>query len=356
MTSKRIMGTQYLIKRINSCIRPRGWIIKYCVPIIVLMCVLPLCADEAEKMYKKGEEYFDQGEFGKAIEQFTNFCGKFPTNMLLPYAFYNLGWANFYVEEYEEAISSFRKLIGTFPGSELNEEANLAVAESLRGNESFDEAIRAYSDFVRKFPKSSTLDQAVYGLAWSYYGKKDFPKAITTLKRFIQLHGKSSLASDAHYFLATIYSEIGKVDKAVETFGELTGVKEDPVVANRAYFVMGQTLFDSKNFRQAIRFFRKVRSTGSMTSLIQEKIAVLDNQLRKAPKTLRGVGKIRKETLRLEAIRKGLESSKEDLCAAAWYSMGLAYHQLDRYYEARIAYVEVLRRFEKVALRHRSLK
>ena len=263
--------------------------------------------------------------------------------MLLPYALYNLGWAQFYVERYGEAIENFKKLIDTFPNSDLNEDAVMAIAESLRGKKAFDEAIKAYRDFIKKYPKSSSADRAVYGICWAYYGKKDFKKAVSTLKKFIETYDKSFLVNDAYYFLATIYSETGQIDEAVKTFGHLTGDKENPLVANQAYFMMGQTLADSKKFGDAINFFRKVQSSQNMMAPLDEKIKYWEKQAKDPANSLGKLARIQREIQRLESIREKV--LQQDLGAMAWYKMGLAYYRLGRYYEARVAYREVLRRF-----------
>ncbi len=318
-------------------------IISVAICLLIFVFVLPLRADEAERIYKKGEEYFNSGEYKEAIEQFSKFTQKYATNMLLPYALYNLGWSQFYVERYGDAVKNFEKLIDTFPNSDLNEDAAIAIAESLRGKKAFDEAIKAYRNFIKKYPKSSSIDRAAYGIAWAYYGKKDFKKAVSTLKKFIETYDKSFLVNDAYYFLATIYSEMGQTDEAVKTFRYLTGDKENPLVANQAYFMMGQILADSRKFGDAINFFRKVQSSRSMVGPLDEKIEYWKKRAKDSAGSLWKLARIQREIQRLGSIREKV--LQQDLGAMAWYKIGLVYYQLGCYYESRVAYREVLRRF-----------
>ncbi|MCK4423401.1 MAG: tetratricopeptide repeat protein, partial [Candidatus Omnitrophica bacterium] len=211
--------------------------------------------------------------------------------------------------------------------------------------ESYTEAIRDYKTILKDNSLRSIGDQALYGLSWVYYEQKDFDLAAANLLILIKDYKDSPLLSQARYFEANIYSQQGRSQKAIDTFNKVAGIK-DPVLANESYFMMGQILFDAKDYLAAIKFFHKVEPIENIQARIQKKIDVWQKRRKTYYKTGLDLERILQKILELKAQQRSL-AEKEDLKVSAWYRVGLAYYELARYYEARIVYKEIRTRFPK---------
>jgi len=307
----------------------------------------------AETLYEKAEVLFEQGRYADSARLFEEFTEKYPTHELSVNGLYNLAWGYYYMGEFKKSADNFDKIVKDFPQSSYVEDAQLNIGESYSQLKEYDKAIEAYSNLVKEYPKSEFVDDALYSIGWAYYSKeevkpeggKGYESASGILKRFLQTYPESSLIQDVRYLLATIMGKIGKHEEEIKILEEIVKDK-DSLIANRAHFNIGEALLERGSYESAIEFYRKVRSREKVLKDISARLEVLAREKKDILTSGKNLSEVLRVESRLKELYKKVEG-EEDLATLSIYQIGSCYYSLDRFYEARIIYREIIQRYPK---------
>jgi tetratricopeptide (TPR) repeat protein len=166
-----------------------------------------------------GLAYLEQGNVGKAMEEFKKVIELFP-NEVLGYA--NLGLAHFRLNQLQEAEGSVRQALDLDPS---HADLYVLLGEILQWQGQDEEAIRAYE---RALSFSPTHIRAHYKLAKLSERQKDWPTTITHLKAIVQ-HQPQNLAILLE--LCRFLFQQGRLPEAIPALNQVAalfaGVKED---------------------------------------------------------------------------------------------------------------------------------
>ena len=141
------------------------------VVIAALVCIAGSAgAQDAEELFVKGEQYYSEGEYEKAIEYFTLAIEMDPHCVL---CYYKRGNIKYALGQYEEAIADYTRAIEIDPGESL---------------------------FYEK-----------RGLLYHVLGR--YNDAILDFTRIIELHPDNE--AYYYYLRGSIYHDMGEVEKAI---------------------------------------------------------------------------------------------------------------------------------------------
>jgi outer membrane protein assembly factor BamD len=176
--------------------------------------------DVVEK-YKAAQDYYDKGEYKKAIRLFEivkpSFSGK-PQNERLVYFFANAYYQN---KDYYLAAYQYENFVKSYPKSDRVEEASFYAAKcyyhqspiySLDQKDTF-EALEKLQVFLNKYPQSSYSDEANqlilelqtkieqkdFEIAKQYYTIRDYKAAVKALDNFISEYPGTKFREEALY-------------------------------------------------------------------------------------------------------------------------------------------------------------
>ena len=159
----------------NNCIARRGWLV---AALSIAICLFPVYSHSGQAVVldpdhqlEFAEQYFDRGEYYRAIGEYERFIYFFPQAEQVELARYKIGLAYLKGERYEEAIEAFGQLIEKHPGSGHAMESYLRISEAYVQLRRYDEAIVNLEDLVRICPDQSIKDEAYYQCGWSYLEK-----------------------------------------------------------------------------------------------------------------------------------------------------------------------------------------
>jgi tetratricopeptide (TPR) repeat protein len=133
-----------------------------------ILCHVAGCAKNPQKHFNAGDQYFDQGLYAKAIEEYQQAVKIKPDWAL---AHNNLGLA-------------------------------YAKAQQLES------AIREYNEAIKLDPK---IAEAYYNLASIYYDRRAFPQAILHYKKALEINPR---LAEAHHNLGAAYYETKQYESA----------------------------------------------------------------------------------------------------------------------------------------------
>lgn len=147
-------------------------IFKYLIIIIATSQIISACGEKDQS--EIGDQYYNSGEYEKAINAYTKFLELKPANEV---ALYNRGRAYEELGKYEKSIKDFKKVL------ELN-------------------------------PKS---ENAILSIGKDYYRQEDFESAAFQFEKAYKINDKNAQAA---LLLARANHKSGEIDKAMEFYNK----------------------------------------------------------------------------------------------------------------------------------------
>ena len=207
--------------------------------------------------YRTAENYYEDGEYTKAIESYTNYLVKFPDGFYVLQAFYRRGECHSLLKNYRQALTDYEAVIKR--GNSDYYEQSLYKAALIAYNDQFefDKAFVYYQELVSvassedmRFEAQVGALQCAYRLdkpnevlrfgeqvvsnprvtttqrttAHFYIGKvaydqREWSKSISSLTEVIKLSDNEQTA-EARYLMASIYYEQNDIETAESLAGE----------------------------------------------------------------------------------------------------------------------------------------
>jgi tetratricopeptide (TPR) repeat protein len=166
-------------------------------------------ADRAKQFNNRGVDFYQKGDYAKALEQFTHALEFEPANAD---AHYNMGLVYFEKRELDRAIDEYMKSVtckgGGGPWAYLN------LGSALAQKCSFDEAVGAYKEAIKVRP--------------------DFPEAYNNL--------------------AVALENLGKTDEAIAAYRKAVELKADYF---EPLYNLGMLLQKKKEYSEAVKIYEK---------------------------------------------------------------------------------------------------
>ncbi|MCX7824866.1 MAG: outer membrane protein assembly factor BamD, partial [Verrucomicrobiae bacterium] len=316
-----------------------------CLLTAALLALTPgvAMAGPDEDLFKKADEALNKADMDTAIAALTELTTKHTASTYLNQAKYKLGYAHFLKGGFAEAMKILTPLTDPkFPDPGIRESATLLLAQTLgRAGEAekdakikntyFDQAIQTLNNFIRDYSKSENLDAAYYSRAVALMFRGLFDDSLKAVDDYQQRFKTGQQFQDSEFLRASILAakaasltKEGKKDEAHavrsqarDKFIQLMqrpGV--DVAVANEAALRAAQLFMDSKQYDDAIMFFRLVRPKADVIVSQEAKVKELNDGLARmitqfarmgginAPPVIRYRERMMQEQAKLEGIKK----------------------------------------------------
>lgn len=122
-------------------------------------------------MLKKGDIYFLQQNYAKAIEQYNNAYNKISNKELLPFALYSMAKSYQALRDYNNAILKFNDFINKYPDHYLLPEIYLSLAITYEAKNEKELAKQTYQKIMVLYPQTQWEDLAKQAIK-KYESKK----------------------------------------------------------------------------------------------------------------------------------------------------------------------------------------
>jgi tetratricopeptide (TPR) repeat protein len=188
----------------------------FCAAIVLLSCA-GVCAAEPSGEDQLANEYFQQGDYRKAIQEYEALLEK---GFKYSQVYNNLGLA--YTrsgESYVKAVESFKKAIALDP-QYTEAYANMGLA--YIGKEDYPSAIKSFEELLAINPDYA---KGYFGLGWAYLmGKTDTTKALQAFEKALQVDPN---LAEAHLGLGLAFVAKGQKQMALEPITALRRMGRD---------------------------------------------------------------------------------------------------------------------------------
>lgn len=158
--------------------------------IYVFTFLLPLYSYAAseimldpERQLQFAEQYFQRGEYYRAIGEYERFIYLFPDTPKVELARYRIGLSYLKGEQYERAIQAFYALIEEYQDTEYAFKSYLEIGKAYVGLSRYAMALTALNNLVTIVPDRTLRDEAHYQRAWVYLEMGLWNKAIESFEK-----------------------------------------------------------------------------------------------------------------------------------------------------------------------------
>lgn len=212
----------------------------------------------AESFYHLGEHAYETQDYAQAAAHYEAARSRAGQSVIGEKAAHKLGWSLHQQGELETAAKTFEKQLADFPNGELAADAAFMIAESRFARKQYDEAVAAYQDsFARP-----TANKEFQALAHLHAGQalaqqKKWNESFDLLDKAIGEYPDSAYLPELRYEAAWAQQNLGQGDAALKRYEQVVE-ETDREVSARARFMIGEILFEKKEYKEAIRNFFKV--------------------------------------------------------------------------------------------------
>ncbi len=209
-----------------------------------------------EAHFRLGEHAYDRGEFPDAAVAFYAAMDQSGEKPLGDKAAHRLGWAYYRAKKYEEAIQTFQYQRTTWKDSPLFQDALFMEAECLFEQEKYEPALKLYESLGKPSTEAFEVVAALHA-AQAAAKLGQWEKSLKLLEDCIAAHPETSYMPELLCEQGWALQNLKRYDEAVPLYQRVIESTNRETAA-KAQFMIGEILFEKKEYQEAIRAFYKV--------------------------------------------------------------------------------------------------
>ena len=332
-------------------------------------------AIELTTLFNTAVTSFDRGEYQKAVTAIETLVKQLPGDLPPPEKakltaqlepiYYTLGAAYFNLKQYPQAVTAIKDYLARYPKSARLAEATFALAQASYFAQDYPAAAKGFASLENT---PNLRERALLFEGLSYREANDDAKAIAALEKLTAPGITSPTAARGAMQLLFLYSRQKQPDKALKMLSavqENIAQLENVVELNTVALQQGDTYLEENANPQALICYRAVRTREQIIALERDRIADLQRQLEVNKNAIRANPKDAPQYF--IANRQLQDSVAEDqqllanfeklppTYAKVLYRIGRALYQMNRPWEAIVAYGDSYDRTQDPADREAAL-
>lgn len=303
------------------------------------------------KAYNDGFALMQDGKFKDALAKVDFIKSK--VNRPFPHVTFLEAACYFNLSDFAKAAAAFEVYVKEFPTGENISPVKLGLGRAYLKLNKVDEGI--------KIMKEAAADPAFKGeaglLIAEYYKKAEKLDDALTILASIYANGvRSPEEIQAALMAADILVAKGETEKAGQL---LEGVKgggagtsgESVIQLNNIGLKLGDKMLEEKRFREALAAYQSVRRKSEVVRLQKERIAKLQDAINKGQGNKEEFeAKIASDKAMLDELEK-----RTDYDASLYYRLGRCYFEMQRPWEAILAFDAIVSEFKDFPQRDKAL-
>jgi tetratricopeptide (TPR) repeat protein len=310
-----------------------------------------------QKAYEDGFALMNEGKFKEAIEKVEFIKSKMTT--VPPDVIFLEAICAFNMQDYNRSAASFEKYIKDYSGQaetnlaikDIMPKAKLGLARSYMQINKGEEGIKLLKEVA-----GDPLLKAEAGLLLAFYYRKEKKdeEALKVLESVVADGVHSAEQIQSALMAAEIYVAAGQGEKASTLLEKIKGGAtsgDNAAQMNNISQQLGDKMLAEKRYSEALSAYRSVRKKSEFIRLMKEREARLKETLAKDPSKKDVIqAKIDAEKSILDELEK-----KSDYDATLYYRLGRCYFEMQRYWEAVLAFGELVKQFKDYPQRDKAM-
>lgn len=156
---------------------------------------------DPKSQFEFAEQYFEKGEYYRAIGEYERFIHFFPDSPQVELARYKIGLSYLKGERHEQAIEAFQALIDEYQDTEYALQSYLGASRAYVLLGRYDAALTSLNNLITIAPDQRIRDEAYYQKGWLYLEMGLWKRA---RENFTEISDKSK----GQYNLGTLFQGI----------------------------------------------------------------------------------------------------------------------------------------------------
>lgn len=188
--------------------------------------------------YKIAEIQFENGEYSKAVESFTNYISKFKNGSFLLDAHYRQAEGLLILKKYDAALPGFSYVVESGLSKYYMDALKKAALISYNETQDFQQALVFYQKLANESKDEQATFDAFKGIMQSAYRTEDYDKAINYTQQVVN-HPLANQEDKtiASYYTGKISMERSMPDQAIAAFNEVIKNNSGAYAAESSYLI-----------------------------------------------------------------------------------------------------------------------
>jgi tetratricopeptide (TPR) repeat protein len=304
-----------------------------------------------DKAYTDGYGLLQEGKFKEALEKVEFIKSK--VTRPFPDVLFMEGACQFNLNAYDKAAAAFEAYVKDFATNANINQVKMGLGRSYLKLNKGDEGI--------KILKEAAADPVLKGeagliIAEHYKKANDADNALAILNSILEGGVRSAEQIQAALMAADLYVSKGDTDKASQLLESVKGggasaSGENVIQLNNIGLKLGDKMLEDKSFRQALGSYQSVRHKSEVVRLQKDRIAKLEAAIKS------GKGNKEEFEAKVAADKTMLEEleKRTDYDASLYYRLGRCYFEMQRPYEAILAFDEIVQKFKDFPQRDKAM-
>jgi len=315
-------------------------------------------AEGPEELYRKGVGEFAAGNYTDAARYFKELIANFGNEPSLAAqmegAYYAYGCSLYNLNQHADAIEAFKAYAAKYPEARYRDEALYRIAVAHQILEAWEAAVAAYKDLAAQYSRSVYAEDAAFQVGMAFMLQDKLAEGVEAFTAFMNDFPNSEYWGQAGAFIARALFD---QDKAAEAVAMLRRLEERPrswnvvTYCNFLAFEIGDWAFDSTEYSLALQAYRRIKPRGLLLRRQKESVDALSADMERFRREASAPEQVQARFMRERRLLAALAQAEEllrkleslpDYDAGLYHRIGRCFFNLDRFWEARVAFSRVV--------------
>lgn len=304
-----------------------------------------------EKAYSDGFTLMQEGKFKEALEKCAFIKSK--VNKPFPHVTFLEAACHFNLSDFANAAAAFELYVKEFPTGENINAVKLGLGRVYLKLNKADEGIKLMKEVAGADP--ALKGEAGLLLAEHFRKSNNVDEALNILGSVVGDGVRSAEQIQAALMAADLYVAKGDTEKAGEMLAKVKGgggtSGENVIQLNNIGQKLGDKMIEEKRYSEALSAYQSVRRKSEVVRLQNDRIARIQDAINK------GQGNKEELEAKLAADKSMLDElqKRTDYDASLYYRLGRCYFEMQRPWEAILAFETVVNDFKDFPQRDKAL-
>ena len=340
------------------------------IAITALPCEVSAQADNnpaaaLAKTFNDGMIAFTQGDYTTAITKLEDVIHQAGSGAKLESVYFTLGAAYYNLQQFPNAIETLKTYQAKYPNGVRYQDATFSIGQAALITKDYNEAA---SQFTQLFQVPQFREQAMYNASFAYKESGKIDAAIHTLETLVYPELRTATAVKGAMMLVELYggrNETQKANDLIATILQKPQLVENLGRLNAIAVQLGDSYLDEGRAADSLAVYRMVRSREEVIAFQVNRVNLIQRALDQAMAAMRADPKDFSQYIgRINQINGLLDDAKKVLVAAQNLSdytpaldlrIARCYYDMNRKWEAAVAYEQVIEQFPQAKERESAM-
>jgi tetratricopeptide (TPR) repeat protein len=177
-----------------------------------------------DALFQKAELYFENGDYNKAIQGFSELIRAQPESPYIPYALINRAVSYSNLQQPDNSINDYKTVIDNYPRHQESNNALMGLQDALTSADRSGEFSEYLEKWKRLNPDREDLSNIEFDAAKNLYFNQDYDRAIAAFRQYLEDYGRNSFEDEVYYYMGESYYRAQAYNDAILAFESILNI------------------------------------------------------------------------------------------------------------------------------------